>query len=124
MGKKKAAKKSNKRPRLAAASEEAEQQLLAGEEDPGDDLDLISRLTDDLLLEIIKLLPAADGCRTQILSKRWSPLWPSQWPNYKATITPSEDQDRAAAILSVHPGPIRCFSLRWCRSAFKHHPDS
>ncbi|CAN6215903.1 unnamed protein product [Urochloa humidicola] len=115
MGKKAAT--ASKRPRLAAAAEESgsQQQLL----------DQTSRLTDDLLREIINLLPSADGCRTQILSDRWRPLWPSQWPsaspNYKATVTPREDEDHAAAILSVLPGPIRCFSLRWCRSAFRNH---
>ncbi|CAL5049506.1 unnamed protein product [Urochloa decumbens] len=108
----------SKRPRLAAAAEEAgsQQQLPAG-----DDLDQFSRLTDDLLLQIITLLPTADGCRTQILSGRWRPLWPSTSPGYKAMVARGQDEDRVAAHLRAHPGPIRRFSLRWFHGAFKDH---
>ncbi|CAL5040054.1 unnamed protein product [Urochloa decumbens] len=122
MGKKTAAK--SKRPRLAAAAEESgsQQPLPAGGGDP-DDLDQsISRLTDDLLLEIVKLLPTADGCRSQILSSRWRPLWPSTSPSYKAMDYWGQEEDRVAANLRVHPGPIRRFSLRWFRGAFEDHP--
>ncbi|CAL4966862.1 unnamed protein product [Urochloa decumbens] len=121
MGKKTAAK--SKRPRLAAAAEESgsQQPLPAGGGDP-DDLDLISRLTDDLLLEIVKLLPTADGCRSQILSSRWRPLWPSTSPSYKAVDYWGQEEDRVAANLRAHPGPIRRFSLRWFRGTFEDHP--
>ncbi|CAL5049504.1 unnamed protein product [Urochloa decumbens] len=121
MGKKTAAK--SKRPRLAAAAEESgsQQPLPAGGGDP-DDLDLISRLTDDLLLEIVKLLPTADGFRSQILSSRWRPLWPSTSPSYKAVYYWGQAEDRVAANLRAHPGPIRRFSLRWFRGTFEDHP--
>ncbi|XP_076960764.1 F-box/LRR-repeat protein 13-like [Bidens hawaiensis] len=37
--------------------------------------DLISRLHDALLIQIMSLLPLPDAQRTQILSKRWKNLW-------------------------------------------------
>ncbi|CAL5010098.1 unnamed protein product [Urochloa decumbens] len=113
MGKKKT---TSKRPRLAAVAEEA-----GSQQQPPANLDQTSRLTDDLLLEIITLLPTADGCRTQILSRRWRPLWHSASPIYKATVIPYQDQDLAVAILRTHRGPIRHFFLRWHYGAFKDH---
>ncbi|CAO2176474.1 unnamed protein product [Urochloa humidicola] len=114
----------SKKPRLAAVEAGSQQHSSAGgggEGDP-DDLDQTSRLTDDLLLEIITLLPIADGCRTQILSKRWRPLWRFASPTYKGLTVIPRDQDRAAAILRAHQGSIRHFSLRWHGGAFKDHP--
>ncbi|CAL5010127.1 unnamed protein product [Urochloa decumbens] len=71
-------------------------------------LDLISRLPDDILGEVITLLPAAEGARTQLLSRRWRPLWRSAPLNLEA-----ETFTAAAAILSGHRGgpPCRRFSL-------------
>ncbi|CAL5076029.1 unnamed protein product [Urochloa decumbens] len=65
----------------------------------GDDeggLDLVSRLPDEVLGDIISLLPIKDGARTQILSRRWRPLW-------RVALV--------SRILSDHPGPARRFSL-------------
>ncbi|CAO2168048.1 unnamed protein product [Urochloa humidicola] len=69
--------------------------------------DLISRLPDDILGEVISLLPAADGARTQLLSHRWRPLWRSSPLNLHA-----KTFNAAAAILANHRGgPGRRFSL-------------
>ncbi|CAO2205745.1 unnamed protein product [Urochloa humidicola] len=72
-------------------------------------LDLISRLPDDILGEVISLLPSADGARTQLLSRRWRPLWRSAPLNLHANTFAA-----AAAILSSHrggSGTSRRFSL-------------
>ncbi|RCV30032.1 hypothetical protein SETIT_6G061300v2 [Setaria italica] len=76
------------------------------EEDAGR-LDLISRLPDDVLGDVITLLPAAEGARTQVLSRRWRPLWRSSPLNLEA-----KNLAAAQAILGSHNGgPGRRFSL-------------
>nr|CAB3482154.1 unnamed protein product [Digitaria exilis] len=46
--------------------------------------DLISSLPDDVLAAIVTLLPSGDGARTQILSRRWLPIWPTLPLNLEA----------------------------------------
>ncbi|WVZ95056.1 hypothetical protein U9M48_040861 [Paspalum notatum var. saurae] len=77
--------------------------------------DLISRLPDDLLGDVITRLPTTDGARTQILSRRWRPLWRSTPLNLSATFDASADESRAVAALRAHPGPARRLHLAWRR---------
>ncbi|KAL6615539.1 hypothetical protein ACP70R_037809 [Stipagrostis hirtigluma subsp. patula] len=82
--------------------------------------DLISRFPDEILGSIITLLPTEDGCRTQILSRRWRPLWRSAPFNLEAPFAgyPQNDGKQVAAtlgMLETHKGPVRRFALT-CRA--------
>ncbi|CAL5079770.1 unnamed protein product [Urochloa decumbens] len=76
--------------------------------------DLISRLPDDVPGKIISAhLPAKDGGRTQILSRRWRPLWRLAPLNFEAKISGNHPVlvARTFSQLLTHKGPVRRFFL-------------
>ncbi|CAL5079763.1 unnamed protein product [Urochloa decumbens] len=79
--------------------------------------DLISRLPDELLGSVITLLPTKDGARTQILSRRWRPLWRAGPLNIEASVDGFHRDELLASVfvelLSTHDEapPVRRFYL-------------
>ncbi|TVU39622.1 hypothetical protein EJB05_13049 [Eragrostis curvula] len=76
--------------------------------------DLISRLPDEILESIITLLPTNDGGRTQILSRRWRPLWPLAPLNLEARMVSGHEIKQAAytdGVLRGHKGVVRRLSM-------------
>ena len=77
-------------------------------------VDYISRLLNEVLGEIISLLPTNDAACTQILARRWRPLWCSAPLNLDfdhlrpgRRIRSKELGDRLSRILHSHRGPGR-----------------
>ncbi|VAH13106.1 unnamed protein product [Triticum turgidum subsp. durum] len=91
--------------------------------DDAGSVDHIGRLPDAVLYSIVSLLPTKEGARTQVISRRWRPLWHSAPLNLVVDQELNSNNhnlgDLISKILSVHPGPARRFSL--CLSSSKYH---
>uniref|UniRef100_A0A0E0I3Y4 Uncharacterized protein n=1 Tax=Oryza nivara TaxID=4536 RepID=A0A0E0I3Y4_ORYNI len=91
---------------------------------PGGGEDLINRLPDDILIGIITILPGKDAARTQVLSRRWRPLWRSAPLNLEARVNGGRIAKDVATIrstLRTHKGPVCRFSVSWTFD-YNHFP--
>ncbi|RLM85527.1 hypothetical protein C2845_PM04G07860 [Panicum miliaceum] len=77
--------------------------------------DLISRLPDEVLGDIITLIPTMDGALTLAVSRRWRPLWHAAPLNlevgYGLCTQNAKHAVLATKILARHAGPGRRFAL-------------
>ena len=106
-------RRASSRKRKSDALESAEELWLnPGVGARGEGVDCISSLPNEVLGEIISLLPTNEGARTQILSRRWRPLWCSaplnrdfrhlgRWQRHQVL------GDYVSRILHSHRGPGR-----------------
>ena len=86
---------------------------------PDQGVDRISDLPDELLCAVVSSLPAKDGARTMVLSRRWSNLWLSAPLNLDdgEFVRPRRQVEylklllHITRILSAHRGPVRRLRL-------------
>ncbi|XP_037469819.1 putative F-box/LRR-repeat protein At5g02700 [Triticum dicoccoides] len=86
----------------------------SGRAGDGVGLDFFNALPDDLLCTIISRLPTKDGVRTQVLARRWRPLWRSAPLNLIDHGLSGQVGKRVvyiSKILAEHPGPALRLSL-------------
>jgi hypothetical protein len=106
------ARRASSRKRKSAALESAEEvQPNPAVGERGEGVDYISSLPNDVLGVIISLLPTNEGARTQILARRWRPLWCSAPLNldfrYLGCRRHLELGAYVSRIISSHRGPGR-----------------
>ncbi|KAK3157908.1 hypothetical protein QOZ80_2AG0130050 [Eleusine coracana subsp. coracana] len=99
---------------------------------PADGIDRIGRLPVEILRNIVSRLPAKDGARTTVLSKRWRRMWRTVplalidahvlpvpeivacgvLPRGSTAAADSRGHtDSVSDALAAHPGPFRCVHL-------------
>ncbi|XP_020151691.1 F-box/LRR-repeat protein At1g06630-like [Aegilops tauschii subsp. strangulata] len=99
----------------------------SGRAGDGVGLDFINALPDDLLCTIISLLPTKDSARTQVLARRWRPLWRSAPLNLVADYSLSLQERKRVVyiskILADHPGPALRLSLPCLHERYRDKID-
>jgi hypothetical protein len=94
---------------------------------PGDGVDRINNLPDQILRNVVSRLPAKDAARTGALASRWRGLWRSvplvfvdthllpmcrAEPLWRPGLEGSLGVTNAvSAVLAAHPGPFRCVHI-------------
>jgi hypothetical protein len=76
--------------------------------------DLISGLPDEILRTIISLLPTKEGARTQLIARKWRPLWRSAPLNICCHGLCRNQYERISVVtklLTIHHGPKRRLDL-------------
>jgi len=90
--------------------------------------DLISRLPDQVIGDIVTLLDSGEGARTGVLSRRWCHIWRYTAPLnldvddksfFRSLFFGDERNPVVSQIIAVHPGPARRLVLR---SVYLHPP--
>ncbi|XP_047079150.1 F-box/FBD/LRR-repeat protein At1g13570-like [Lolium rigidum] len=92
----------------------------------GDGQDRISRLSNDLLSNVISRLPTKEAARTMVLSARWRSLWPAtpllvddahlRYPGESREIPGFHAVRALSRCVAAHPGPVR--AARVTRTSF------
>jgi hypothetical protein len=76
--------------------------------------DLISGLPDEILRTIISLLPTKEGALTQLIARKWRPLWRSAPLNMCCHGLCRNQYERISVVtklLTIHHGPKRSLDL-------------